>query len=202
MLDEDNPILVQDRVCGSCNVCCVDLTINEPGLRKVQGYRCPNAQPDNSCRIYADRPHTCRTFFCGWRRLKWIKASLRPDTSGVLVGLHYEKSPDQSQPGQTVTRMAVSFTLLHAGALKAEGLAESVSAAVAADVPVYLVVPGPPGHTSARARINDALRMPVIARDKAAVLDVLRLGRNQARKGKFEPIVLANVASTKGSSQG
>ena len=73
MLDEDNPILVPGRDCGTCNVCCVALTINDPALKKVQGYRCPNTLPDKSCAIYESRPRTCRTFYCGWRRLKWIK---------------------------------------------------------------------------------------------------------------------------------
>ena len=54
------------RDCGSCNVCCVALTIDEASLKKPQGYRCKNAQPDNSCAIYADRPRTCRDFNCGW----------------------------------------------------------------------------------------------------------------------------------------
>ena len=42
----DTP-LVPGRECGTCNVCCVALTINEPALQKAQGYRCRNAQPDN-----------------------------------------------------------------------------------------------------------------------------------------------------------
>jgi Fe-S-cluster containining protein len=187
----DDPHLVAGRTCGSCNVCCVELTIDDPELQKVQGYRCPHAQRDNSCRIYATRPHTCRAFFCGWRRLKWIRESLRPDKSGVLVRLHGEVSQTDG-----TQRLGVEFTLLNAAALKAEGLAESVAAAVAADVPVFLNIPGPPGFTSAQAKINDVLRDAVLARDKAAVLRILREAHAKGRSGERRRIVLSRPRTT------
>ncbi len=172
--------VIADRQCGSCNVCCVALTINDPALQKVQGYRCKNATADNQCAIYPDRPQTCRWFECGWRLLKWVKQGLRPDRSGVLIRLQVSKTGDHG----------VIVTLLDNRSLKAEGLAETVAAAVAAGLPVYLHVPGPPGHTSAQARIDGALVHAVATRDKAAVLGVLREGRRQARAGDFEPIRL------------
>jgi hypothetical protein len=182
---ETEVTLVPGRECGACNVCCVALTIDDPELQKPQGYRCRNTLPDKSCAIYASRPRTCRAFYCGYRQLKWVRDTLRPDVSGVLVRLHGEVSPATGE-----TRLGVMFTLLTAAALKAEGLAESVAAAVAADIPVYLHVPGPPGYTAGRARINEALIDAVQARDKAAVLEILRIARAQGRAGKHEPIVL------------
>jgi len=176
--------LVPGRECGACNVCCVALTIDDPELRKPQGYRCRNTLPDKSCAIYASRPQTCRNFYCGYRRLKWVRDTLRPDVSGVLVRLHGEVSPADGK-----ATLGVMFTLLTEAALKAEGLAETVAAAVAADIPVYLHVPGPPGYTAGRARINDALIDAVQARDKAAVLQILRRARAMGRAGKHEPIV-------------
>jgi len=186
----DDPHLVPGRTCGSCNVCCVVLTIDDPELQKVQGYRCPHAQRDNSCGIYATRPHTCRTFYCGWRRLKWVRESLRPDRSGVLVRLHgYVSKTDGTK------HLGVEFTLLNAAALKAEGLAESVAAAVAApDVPVYLSIPGSPGYTSAQVRIDEVLRDAVFARDKAAVLRILREVRAKGRSGARQRVVLSSRA--------
>src|SRR5271165_1629932 len=115
--------LVPGRSCGSCDVCCVALTIDEPHLQKLQGHRCPNLQQDHLCRIYDTRPQTCRAFFCGWRRLKWVREPLRPDRSGVLVRLHGELSTSGGTP-----RLGVMFTLLTDAALRAEGLAESVAA--------------------------------------------------------------------------
>jgi hypothetical protein len=183
--EASEPELVAGRSCGSCNVCCVALTIDEPALQKLQGYRCRNANPDNSCAIYETRPQTCRTFHCGWRRLKWVRETLRPDRSGVLVRLHNEVSKATG-----ATRLGVAFTLLTNAALKAEGLAESVAAAVAADIPVYLHLPGPPGYTSSQARINEALIDAVHAKDKPAILQILRQARAMGRGGKRVPIVL------------
>jgi hypothetical protein len=179
-----NHKLVEGRVCGSCNVCCVALAINDPALRKLPGYRCPHAQPDNSCGIYATRPDTCRAFYCGWRHLKWIREPLRPDRSGVLAQLHIEAGRDG------VNRLGVKFTLLSAAALRAEGLAETIAAGVAAGVPIYLAVPGPPGWTSASARINEALCDAVATMDKRAVLRILAQAWAQGRRGKRERIVL------------
>lgn len=176
MLDGE---VLADRDCGGCNVCCVALTIDDPALQKVQGYRCRNATLDNRCAIYADRPKTCRSFECGWRLLKWVKPGLRPDKSGVLI--RFQAGPDG---------MGIIVTLLTNAALKAEGLAETVAAAVAAGAPVYLHVPGPPGYTSAQARIDEALAIPVATRDKEGVLAILRQGRRQGQAGVTVPIKL------------
>jgi hypothetical protein len=176
--------LLPDRACGACNVCCVALTIDDPALRKPQGYRCRNARADNSCAIYETRPQTCRTFFCGWRQLKWVRETLRPDRSSVLVRLHGEIGEDGGK------RLGVAITLLTKAALKAEGLAETVAAAVSAGIPTYLHVPGPPGYTAAMGRINEAVADAVLARDKAELLATLRKARAKAAAAKFVPVVL------------
>jgi hypothetical protein len=189
--------LVPGRSCGTCNVCCVVLTIDDEAMQKPQGYRCRNTLPDKSCRIYETRPQMCRTFYCGWRLLKWVNEPLRPDVSGVLVRLQKEV-PVDGQP----TRYGVEFTLLNSAALKADGLAESVAAAVAADVPVWLSVPGPPGYTSSQARINDVLRQAVITMDKAAVLRILREARSKGLRGKPIPVVLSRRTKETGTADG
>jgi hypothetical protein len=177
--------LVAGRECGSCNVCCIALTIDDPDLQKPQGYKCHHAQRDNSCAVYPTRPQTCRTFFCGWRQLKWIREPMRPDKSGVLVRMQRSVSRETGEE-----QLGVVFMLLSKAALKAEGLAESVSAAVAAEVPVWLNIPGKPGFTSSIARINDVLRHAVFTKDKAGVLDVLRRARAQGEKGERQRIVM------------
>jgi hypothetical protein len=182
-MDEMRPVahpLVPGRECGSCNACCVHLTIDDPELRKVQGVRCRHALPDNGCAIYETRPRTCRTFYCGWRMLKWVKEALRPDRSGVLIRLQVDRAS-----GKT----GVNVTLLTRASARAEGLAETVAAAVNADLPVYLSVPGPPGYTSGMARINEALEGAVVARDKKAVLRILRQARAQGVHGDHQAIV-------------
>ncbi|HLY58104.1 MAG TPA: YkgJ family cysteine cluster protein [Stellaceae bacterium] len=188
----DDPHLVPGRACGSCNACCVALTIDDPELQKPQGHRCPNSDRDGGCTIYATRPHTCRTFYCGWRQLKWIRESLRPDQSGVLVLLDSEISKVNATERLAIG--GVQFMLLNKAALKAEGLAESVAAAVAAKIPVYLCIPGEPGFTVAGGRINEDLEEAVRIRDKAAVLRILRERRTVFRSVKRERVVLSGHA--------
>jgi hypothetical protein len=183
--DSTETHLIEGRSCGTCDVCCVMLTIEDPELTKVQGYRCPHLTPGHGCSIYATRPHTCRTFYCGWRQLKWVRESLRPDRSGVLVKLDGEVEPDGTR------RLGVSITLLNRAALQAEGLAETVAAAVNARVPVFLTIPGPPGYTSARAKMNAHLEPAVAAKNKAEVLRILAQAQRQGRRGENRRIVLA-----------
>ena len=189
----DSPVpieLVPDRACGPCNVCCVALTIDDPELQKVQGYRCRNAQRDGGCAIYDARPQTCRTFYCGWRQLKWVRETLRPDLSGVLVRINGEIG----KTGQR--RLGIVVTLLTSAAIKAEGLTETVAAGVKAGVPVYLNIPGPPGYTSGQARINEVMADAVADKDKPAMLRILREARAQGRAGESQPIVLKAQPAT------
>ena len=186
--------LIEGRSCGTCHVCCVSLTIEDPELKKVQGYRCPHLKPGEGCSIYEARPGTCRTFHCGWRQLKWVRDSLRPDRSGVLVQLAGEIGSDGTK------HLGVAITLLTRAALKADGLAETVAAAVNARVPVFLNIPGPPGYTSARAKLNAHLEPAVAAKDKSAVLAVLDKAQRQGRRGKFRRIVFSDKPGGEGSA--
>ena len=69
-------------------------------------------------------------------------------------------------------------------------LAESVAAAVAADVPVFLTIPGPPGYTSAQARVNAELADAVARKDKPGLLRILRELHAVGRAGPRKPVVL------------
>ena len=180
--------LVADRACGECSVCCVDLTIEEPDLMKPQGYRCPHLAQAGGCGIYPSRPNTCRLFHCGWRRLKWVREALRPDRSQVLVKLRPVGKGAEAVLG-------VDFMLLSKSALKAEGLAESVAAAVHSGLPVFLTIPGPPGYTSASARVDGELGAAVAARDKAGLLRILAELHEAGRVGKRAPIRVVKDAA-------
>jgi hypothetical protein len=181
-LDVDR--LVPGRACGTCSSCCVWLTIDDLELRKAQGHRCGNLRPDDACAIYPTRPRTCRDYYCGFRRLDWVPPTLRPDQSSVLIGLQYDGPP--ADPNR---RLGVSFSLLSDAALEADRLAETVAAAIAAGLPVWLHVPGPPGFTAASARIDAAMREPVRAGKLATVLRILQLAYARAKQGDFEPVV-------------
>jgi len=190
--------LVAGRSCGTCNVCCVVTTIDEPALQKLPGYRCHNAQPSGACAIYATRPHTCQAFFCGWRALKWIGEGLRPDVSGVFVRLVKEATLVQG-----FERPAVAFTLLDDASLLAPGLAEAIAAAVHADVSTYLIVPSAPGYTSSRVHLNEALGDAVRQRDKAALLRTLGELRAEAKATAApRPVILASHADSGAGQSG
>jgi hypothetical protein len=167
--------LVPGRDCGSCSVCCVALTVNDGGLFKPQGHRCPNLTATDRCAIYADRPKDCGDFYCGFRRLKWVRDTLHPALSGVLIILGYT-DPARWEVG-------LSVMLLTPQALDAEGLAETIAFAVVMDMPVDLVVPGPPGYTSGWTRIKTALTQIVLQNDMDAVRGELRRVRDSLVSG-------------------
>ena len=158
-------------------MCCVVLTIDDPALHKVQGVRCHNARPDNRCGIYDTRPQTCRIFLCGWLQHRWVRPTLRPDLSGVLIR-------NQVRDVDGTKRLSVVVSLLREVALETEGLAETVAAPVAAGIPVFLEVVGRAGHTYGVARVDRVLAGAVEARDKPAMMAQLRAywaqGRAQA----------------------
>ena len=178
--------LVPGRDCGTCHACCIALTVNDGGLFKPQGTRCPNLTKAGLCGIYEDRPSDCAAFYCGYRRLKWVKDTLRPDQSGVLVVIGYI-NPAKWEAG-------VSITLLTETALDAPGLVETVSAAIAMEMPLDLIVPGPPGHASGWAPLNDALAHPVQNRDMVAVYQILKDTRDALASGEHRPITQDGLA--------
>lgn len=74
------------RTCGACTACCTVMGVHE--LAKARYEACENLCA-RGCRIYADRPASCRTFECQWLRgLLEVDGSvdpdLRPDACGVI----------------------------------------------------------------------------------------------------------------------
>lgn len=166
--------LVPGRSCNSCDVCCVYLNIVDPALRKPSGTRCPHLLSGAGCGIYASRPLTCQSFHCGWRYHKWVKDGLRPDLSGVLVLTRQEPDGDK--------RTGVLFLLMTEQAAWADGLAETVAAAVQSGLPVWLDVAGSSGEIGASSRIEHLLRDPVRQRNKKAVSRIIRQVRDRTAR--------------------
>jgi len=188
------PPPLSDRSCGTCNVCCYALTIDEPALAKPQGIRCPHTAADLSCTIYGTRPGTCRSFWCGWRLFRWVRRTLRPDESGVLIRTQYQISPGGD------ARAGVIFSLLTAGALEAEGLLESIAAAIAGGLIVHVHIPGPAGYTSSTARIDEALADVVMRRDKPGMMALLREALKEGQSGPRRKIVLKHAPNGGGEA--
>ena len=73
--------------CGSCTLCCKLLEIGE--LEKPKDRWCPHCVPGSECRIYDNRPASCRDFTCLWlasqQEAKPLPPELRPDRSKVVL---------------------------------------------------------------------------------------------------------------------
>ncbi len=65
------------RECGECTLCCKLARV--PELRKRTNTWCDHCAIGEGCRIYADRPQSCRTFRCWWLDHPEMPDELRPD---------------------------------------------------------------------------------------------------------------------------
>ena len=82
------------RICGPCTLCCKVLAI--PELEKPSNRWCQHAARPQGCRIYSERPESCREFQClwlqglapDWARPDKVHGVLRPTTDGEHLILH------------------------------------------------------------------------------------------------------------------
>lgn len=74
---------VVERSCGSCTACCTIVGVAE--LEKPPGKPCVHEVPKVGCRIYADRPASCRTYQCLWLLGALDDQEDRPDRLGVVL---------------------------------------------------------------------------------------------------------------------
>jgi hypothetical protein len=70
------------RRCGSCTLCCKLLPVQE--LNKKANERCRH-QRLTGCRIYLDRPVSCRVWSCRWL-IEDVQLP-RPDRTGYVIDL-------------------------------------------------------------------------------------------------------------------
>ena len=80
--------------CGTCTMCCSVMAINE--LSKPKNILCVNCSIGVGCKIYDDRPPSCRVFRCLWLQTQTLGANalplqMRPDKSKVVL----VASPDE-----------------------------------------------------------------------------------------------------------
>ena len=74
---------VAGRGCDSCTLCCKLVPVDE--IAKPAATWCPHCAPASGCRIYADRPHGCRVFFCGWLVNAEVAPHWRPRESRMVL---------------------------------------------------------------------------------------------------------------------
>lgn len=95
------PKLVPGRACGSCMMCCKVPYIKE--FEKPAGVWCRHAVPGKGCNIYADRPSSCRAFYCSWMQDASFGPEWKPEKSKFVVylqqnGIHLQIGVDPSFP--------------------------------------------------------------------------------------------------------
>jgi hypothetical protein len=77
------PRLVPGRSCGTCMMCCKVPAIEE--FAKPPGVWCKHAVSGKGCGIYADRPASCRAFYCSWMQDESFGPDWKPEKSKFVV---------------------------------------------------------------------------------------------------------------------
>ncbi len=152
--------LVPGRVCGECTVCCQDLIINTPELKKLPGVLCPHAVEQQGCRIHEARPEVCRSWFCAWRALPELELGdeWRPDRCGILVTVTTKHIPPEfNQHGLQFQIVGQPSDVFWLPVLSWDPLVMLLMRCVEARLPVFLAVPGPPGHHGKSFFLNHRL---------------------------------------------
>lgn len=78
-----DPIQMVDRQCGECTLCCRLVPVQE--LDKAANQQCRYRQFRKGCRIYATRPHSCRTWTCRWLTDPDTLMLWRPDQAHYVI---------------------------------------------------------------------------------------------------------------------
>jgi hypothetical protein len=76
------PPIAPGKSCGSCTKCCKLLAITE--LKKRPGEQCRHVAPGLGCKIYPERPGSCRNFICGWLLDPNMGPDLKPEKCHVI----------------------------------------------------------------------------------------------------------------------
>ena len=77
--------------CGTCTMCCRLLAIKE--LKKPGGKWCEHCNIGVGCKVYEQRPDSCRAFACIWLQSQdrqgneRMPLELRPDKSKVVMAM-------------------------------------------------------------------------------------------------------------------
>ena len=99
------PVLA-DRDCGDCTACCTVLTVDTPDFKKPAETPCRHLAA-RGCGIHAERPPICRAWFCVWRRMAEMPDDARPDRSGLLVSVNFERAPRNCLEGVSINVRAL-----------------------------------------------------------------------------------------------
>lgn len=146
-------------------VCCVELEIDDPQLQKPDEVRCPNILATGGCGIYANRPHTCAVWYCGWRLLN-VSDALRPDIANVLMIPEMCDEPGYEKGGLRLTALGG-----RAEALLQPEVIDLAGRCVANGVPIFLSYGA--GNHCKRVFVNELAKAAVHAGHRAAFVQLV-----------------------------
>ena len=178
--------LVPLRDCDGCTVCCRELTIDIPELKKPPGIPCEHCTVDRGCRIYPKRPVLCGVWHCGWRRLPGLDDAWRPDRSGVLITF----ASEVDIPPAFSLRPAIRIQFVRPlSTLMWDTVVAWIMRLIPDEVPVFLTVSGRPGLTSGRVFLNDGMRTAANAGNREEISALLEKALLASLRYVGEPVV-------------
>lgn len=165
------------RTCGECTVCCVELEIHDPELTKADEVACPHMLA-GGCGIYASRPGTCASWFCGWRLLN-MGEGLRPDRSNVLMIPEMCHEPGYQKGGLKLVPVGGDPEVL-----LRDDVIDLAGRCIAGGAPIFLSYGS--GARCKRVLLNPLAEPVVRAGDREGFLAIVRdtLGRLVAAAGQ------------------
>ena len=176
------------RRCGECTVCCTAMAIDKPEIQKEAGVTCRYCQ--GGCTIQDHWPALCRDYFCGWRRLKSMDESWRPDRSGVLA--------EVEQDGGDI-HLSLVLVANPLKTLRQPWFVDFVAAWVRKGLPLSLGIPGPPGHQGAALPITTRQMWEAAGTSRAQVKALLEEELKRLQAYDFPPRLIRHSGNDVGA---
>jgi hypothetical protein len=76
------------KTCGGCTTCCEVVSVKEidlPPFTRCRHLNAPFEAAGPGCKIYPNRPYSCRAWSCVWITDPGLPDELRPDRCGVVI---------------------------------------------------------------------------------------------------------------------
>lgn len=151
-----NKLLVENRECGDCTACCVELTIEDPELVKLPGVKCQHLHKQGGCKIYDHRPKTCRDWYCMWRFMPQLGDEWRPDLKGIMI-----KRVFNNIPAGYEGKIALNFEVIGKKSVIHDiNFIEVIGGYILQGFPCFLSI-GKPRHSLSMVFLNNKL-LPLI----------------------------------------
>ncbi|MEA2974988.1 MAG: hypothetical protein QOF19_508 [Alphaproteobacteria bacterium] len=78
-----NTLVVPNRECGTCTLCCKVVHIEV--LASPAGQWCPHCRPGKGCGIYTTRPAVCRGAYCEWMISRGLGPEWKPEKAKFVL---------------------------------------------------------------------------------------------------------------------